>query len=139
MTPPAFDPPVRGAAYSPAMRIFASLAMLVIVVYGVRAWDVVAAGGWTSPAALVFLAAFLGMAGSYVVMLRSVTVIDATGIRQTGLMEKKIAWADVRMARVARWGATRLIVKGERGPFTVFFGGTAALREAFVRIAAAAR
>jgi hypothetical protein len=71
-------------------------------------------------------------------MLRSTTIVDARGIRQTGLMEKKVDWSDVRLARVADWGATRLIVKAERGPFTVFYGGSAELRAAFARIARAA-
>jgi len=118
------------------MRLVATAALLVIVVFGLRSWDVIAVAGWASPAALMFVAAFLGMAGSCYFMVNSVTVIDEQGIRQTGLMEKKVAWADVRMARCPRWSTNRLIVKAERGPFTVFFAGDAALRAAFARIAA---
>lgn len=127
--------PVRGASYSISMRVFAAAVVLVLALYAVRWWPVIAAGGWTSPMALVFLSAFVGLIGSGYFMLRSETVIDEHGIRQTGLIERKMAWSDVRTARVARWGATRLIVRGERGPFGVFFGGTDALRAAFIRIA----
>ena len=139
MTQPAFDAPVSGPSYSRAMRLVGAIALVAIVLYGLRWWNVVAAAGWSSPAALMFIAAFFGMAGSYYFMLRAVTVIDESGIRQTGFVEKKVAWSDVRSARLARWGATRLIVRGERGPFTVFFGGSDELRGAFQRIATSSR
>lgn len=132
-----FAVPVRGPSYSLAMRAGATVAIALVLLYVLRWWDVIAAGGWSSPAAIVFVAAFCGMVGSYGFMLKSVTVVDSNGIRQTGLMEKNVAWDQVRNARVARWGATRLIVRGERGPFTVFFGGNDALRAAFLRVAVA--
>ncbi len=134
-----FDTPVSGPSYSRGMRFFALLAVVALLGYGIRRWEVIAAGGWSSPAALVFIAAFFGMAGSCMMMLRAVTTIDREGIRQSGLMDKKMAWNEIRMARVARWGATRLVLRGERGPFAIFYGGNDELRAAFARIAEARR
>ena len=137
MTRPEFATPVSGPSYSPAMRGVAIVALIGILLLVARSWDVIAVAGWTSPGALVYAGAFLGLAGSTFFMLRSTTTIDEKGIRQTGLMEKKVEWSEVRMARVARWGAARLIVKAERGPFTVFYGGSGELRAAFARVAGA--
>jgi hypothetical protein len=138
MNPPGLAMPVRGASYSIAMRAVATTVALALATYAARSWQLIAAAGeWSSPSALMLLAAALGMVGSWFFMLRSVTIIDQHGIRQTGLIEKKMAWSDMRAVRVARWGVARLIVRGERGSLIVFFGGTNELRAAFNRIAGA--
>lgn len=139
MTPDVLDAPVRGPSYSVGMRTVGLFAFVALLGYVVRRWDVIAAGGWSSPAALVVMAAFFGLAGSIFFMLRSVTILDQHGLVQSGLMEKKMAWSEVRTARFVRWGAARLIVRGERGPFTVFYGGSDELKAAFERIARAYR
>jgi hypothetical protein len=138
MIPPDFATPVRGPSYSLPLRVGVTVVALVVVLGALRWSGVFAIAGWTSHPALVVVATVFGTVGSWYFFMRSVTIIDATGIQQTGLVSRKITWSEVAKARVTRWGVTRLIVRGARGPFPMaFYGGTPELRSAFERIAQA--
>jgi hypothetical protein len=140
MTPPEFPRPVSGPAYGRTFRALATAMLLAVVAMAARATlnlpqdDAAAQGYW------VLGLGMLALVASYWVLIRSTTTIDAAGIRQTGLTDKKVVWSEVRSARL--FGppfARRLMVRSANGRFRFFFGGSPELLEAFARIAAAYR
>jgi len=140
MTPPDFEQPVSGPAYGRFFRVLATAMLLGVVAMAVRATlqlpdDIAAAQGyWLLGIGLLALLA------SYWVLLRSTTTIDAAGIRQSGLTDKKATWNEIRSARV--FGppfARRLMVRKASGRFVFFFGGSPELLAAFARIAQASQ
>ena len=140
IAPPDFTTPVRGPSYSIPIRVITTAIVLVVAYSTLRWWEMPATEGWASPGVMVFVATLFGTIGAGILMLRSVTEIDADGIRQSGLVNRQVAWGQIASARVARWGATRLIVRRHGGPFfSVFHGGTPELRAAFERVAQASR
>jgi len=140
MTPPEFTQPVSGAAYGPFFRVLATAMLLGVLAMAARATlqlpdDVAAAQGYW-----LLGIGMLALLGSYWVMMRSKTTIDATGIRQSGLTEKQATWQEVRSARL--FGppfARRLMVRKASGRLLFFFGGSPELLDAFGRIAQAYR
>jgi hypothetical protein len=140
MTPPDFSEPVSGPAYGRTFRVLASAMLLLVLAMAARATlylpddEQAAQGYWILGVGL------LGLVASYWVFLRSTTTIDANGIRQTGLTEKKVEWRELYSARV--FGppfARRLIVRTINGRFRFFFGGSPELLAAFARVAQAYR
>jgi hypothetical protein len=140
MTPPEFAQPVSGPAYGRLFRLLATAMMLGVLAMAVRATlqlpdDVAAAQGYW-----LLGIGMLALVASYWMLMRSTTTIDATGIRQSGLVEKAAAWPEVRSARL--FGppfARRLMVRTANGRFRFFFGGSPELLAAFARIAQAYR
>lgn len=140
MTPPDFTQPVSGPAYGGFFRLLATAMVLGVLAMAVRATlsmpdDAGAAQGYW----LLGLG-MLALLASFWVLMRSTTTIDAVGIRQSGLTEKKIAWHEVRSARL--FGppfARRLMVRKASGRFLFFFGGSPELIAAFGRIVQAYR
>ena len=140
MTPPDFSSPVSGPAYGRTFRALATAMLLAVVAMAARATlylpldDAAAQGYWMLGLGMLALVA------SYWVLIRSTTTIDAAGIRQTGLTDKKIVWNEVHSARL--FGppfARRLMVRTANGRFRFFFGGSPELLDAFARIARAYR
>jgi hypothetical protein len=133
-----FSAPVRGAAYSPAFRALATAIFLAVLAMGARAWlnlpeEPEARFNWGLLA--VGLAA---LAGSYLMLMSSTTTIDAQGIRQSGLIDKRVEWGQVESARLGGFAfSRRLIVRAGFVRPKVFFGGTPELVAAFERIAVA--
>ena len=140
MTPPDFSEPVSGPAYGRTFRILATAMLLVVLAMAVRATlylpdDQPAAQGYW-----ILGVGLLGLVALYWVFLRSTTTIDAKGIRQSGLTEKKVEWREMYSARL--FGppfARRLMVRTLNGRFRFFFGGSPEVLEAFARIAQAYR
>ncbi len=126
--------PVSGPAYSVAARVGVSVLTALVFVAG--AFDTLAqqpSRAWLLPGAGLAV-----VAGSYYFLMRAVTTIDEHGIRQSGLIERRVEWPELRSARIAGFGgAKRLAVRTESGKFHVFHGGTPALEQAFAAIAAA--
>jgi hypothetical protein len=140
ITPPGFHDPVRGPSFSLPIRVVTTLIALVVIAGTLRWWELPASGGWLSQQAAVFFVTLFGTIGAGILTLRSITVVDADGIRQTGLINRNVSWNQMASARMAHWGATRLVVRREGVPFySVFHGGTPELRAAFGRVAAASR
>lgn len=138
MTPPDLPAPVSGPSYSLPIRVAATLIVLVVLAGALRWWRDAAMAGWGSQEAVVLAATLFGTIGAWFFMLRSVTVVDAEGIRQIGLVNRNARWSQVASVRMPRWGTTRLIVRRAGGPFfSVFHGGSAELRAAFRRVAGA--
>jgi hypothetical protein len=135
MTPPEFERPVSGPAYGRFFRVLATAMLLGVLAMAVRATlrlpdDAAAAQGYW-----LLGIGFLALLASYWVLLRATTTIDAAGIRQSGLTDKKVTWNEIRSARV--FGppfARRLMVRKASGRFVFFFGGSPELLAAFARI-----
>ena len=131
-----FLQPVSGPAYGP---VFRALATAILLAVGALASRV--ALQQPGDVALIerygiFGLGLLALAASYWVMFRSTTTIDAAGIRQSGLIERKVDWSEVHSVRV--FGpkfARRLMVRTVNGRFRFFFGGSPELLAAFARIA----
>ena len=131
-----FTTPVRGAAYSRVHRGAATLVSVAVVAMGIatllRGVDSIGVNTW-----LWFALALLVLAATYALMMRARTTIDAVGIRQSGVIERRVDWTDVQNTRMTRWGLSRrLIVRSSFGQFRVFLAGTPELVAAFERIAA---
>jgi hypothetical protein len=140
MTPPDFSQPVSGPAYGSTFRALATLMLVAVLVMGARAAMNVPAGDAGAQGYTIIGLGVLAIAGSYWVMIASTTTIDATGLRQSGLTEKKVSWSELYSARL--FGppfARRLMVRTTNGRFRFFFGGSPELIEAFARIAQAYR
>jgi hypothetical protein len=140
MTPPEFPQPVSGPAYGRVFRLLATAMLAGVLAMAVRVAlqvpdDIEVAQGYGLLGMIM-----LGLLASYWFMMTSTTTIDATGIRQTGLMEKAASWDQVQSVRL--FGppfARRLMVRTANGRFRFFFGGSPELLAAFARIAEAYR
>jgi len=133
-----FDSPVSGPAYGLAFRIFATVAVLALLTYGARVVFVVlpeppSRDGW-----ILLGAAAFALIGPWYFMLIAMTTIDAQGIRQSGLIERKTDWSEIGYARVRGPSfSRRLLVRNIGGRVRYYFGGTRQLHAAFDQIAAA--
>ncbi len=138
MTPPDFSEPVSGPAYGRTFRVLATAMLLLVVAMAARATlnlpdDQQAAQGYW-----ILGIGLMGLVASYWVFLRSATTLDAKGIRQSGLTDKKVEWREIYSARV--FGppfARRLMVRTLSGRFRFFFGGSPEVLAAFDRVAQA--
>lgn len=132
-----FDAPISGPAYGRGFRVFATVAVLALLAYGARMVlalpETPSRDGWYFLGAVVF-----ALVGSWYFMVTARTTIDAQGIRQSGLIERRTAWDEVRYARVRGPAfSRRLVVRNIAGRFRYYYGGTPELVAAFERIAAA--
>lgn len=134
---PEFGAPVRGPAYSRGFRISATALLAVVLLLAARNYEQWLALTRAQDGGFIGAAGILVLIGSYAVLMRSVTTIDAAGIRQSGLLEKRADWSELQSARLVGFGfARRLLVHTAFGKFRVFYGGTPELAAAFERIAA---
>ena len=133
-----FDGHVSGPAYGRAFRLFATAVLLALLAYGARVVLVLppeppSRDGWFFIGAVVF-----ALLGSWYFMVTARTTIDAHGIRQSGLIERRTDWSEVRYARVRGPSfSRRLVVRNIGGRIRYYYGGTPELVAAFERIAAA--
>jgi hypothetical protein len=132
-----FAVPVSGPAYGRTFRAIATLAVLVLLVYGARVVffllpEPPSRDGWI----FIGAAAFALVATWYFVVMAH-TTIDAQGIRQTGLIDRKTQWNEIWHARVGGLPfSRRLIVRTTGGRLRSYFGSTPELLAAFAQIAA---
>lgn len=127
------ETPVHGPARGRETRLLAT--MVVVLVLGGLLRLVL-----TTPeaAGAPLLLAVLVLLAPYGLLMLSTTTIDAEGIRQTGLPERKLRWDRLAQAKVGGSPfARRLRVRTTAGRRVFFAGGTAELEAAFERIAAA--
>ena len=131
-----FAQPVSGPAYSAIYRLLATVLFVLVLAQGGVALTSAAGSGQLRGALWIWIAlAVAVLVITYALMLRARTTIDTRGIVQTGLVERRVEWHDIRAARVGGLPASRrLIVRSLDGRRFVFFGGTAELHAAFQRI-----
>jgi hypothetical protein len=133
-----FDAPISGLAYGRGFRVFATIAVLALLAYGARAMLVLppeppSRDGWYFLGAIVF-----ALVGSWYFMVTARTTIDAQGIHQSGLIERRTGWDEIGYARVRGPSfSRRLVVRNSAGRFRYYYGATPELTAAFERIAAA--
>lgn len=132
-----FATPITGASYSVLYRAIATLLCAAVIVQGAIA---VTRGpgieGFGTGALLWFGIALLALLTTYALMMRAKTTIDAAGLRQTGLIERRVDWSELHSARLAGFVfSRRVLVRSTSGRYRVFNGGTPALIAAFERIA----
>jgi len=133
-----FDAPVRGPAYGRAFRVFATVTMLALLAYGGRVVFVLLPEPPGRESWIILAAAAFGLIGTWYFMVTARTTIDAQGIRQSGLVERKTDWSEVWQARVRGPAfSRRLAVRNVGGRFRYYYGGTPELLAAFEMIAAA--
>jgi hypothetical protein len=134
---PTIDVPVRGPSHGRSQRAIASLAVLVGLAGLARvAATVPAATDGNGPWMLVTIA--VALLGSYYFMMTATTTIDADGIVQTGLPNRRLRWEDVAYAHVGGLPfARRLRVRTASGRRVAFAGASPELLAAFERVAAA--
>lgn len=140
MTPPDFSAPVSGPAYGRVFRAMATAMLLVVLAMALRATSQLPEDEAARQGYWVMGMGLLALVATYWVLMSSTTTIDAAGIRQSGLIDKQVAWGDVRSAML--FGppfARRLMVRTTRGRFRFFFGGSPELLAAFARIVEASR
>lgn len=117
----------------------------------ILAWVLLAALGWEIVTTIIrlysgnlnplllggVLVCFLALAVVAWFMQTSITTIDTSGLRQTWLTRREIAWGDIHSVRfVPLLFSKRLMVISRSGRPMVFQGGTRELERAFMHIAA---
>jgi hypothetical protein len=140
MTTPDFSQPVSGPAYGRTFRALATLMLLAVVAMGARATVNLPADQAAEQGYWVLGVGLLALLASYWMLMASKTIIDGAGIRQSGLIDKRVAWTEVRSARLfgPRF-ARRLMIRTNNGRIRFFFGGSPEVLDAFARIAQAYR
>jgi hypothetical protein len=133
---------VTGPAYGRGFKVVASLLTLVLLGYGASiAWRFpLLSYGFGVQMLLLGAAALLLL--SYYWFLRSRTTIDATGIRQSFVVDKRVDWRDMRGAKMigipyAGWLFPPRMVVRTGNSFTTFNGGSRALLVEFAKISLA--
>ena len=136
------EQPVTGPAYGIGFKAFATVLTLVLLIYSASvAWRFpLPAFGIGIKALLLGAGVMLGI--SYYWFLRAQTTIDATGIRQTWMYDKRVEWRDVRGAKMIgipyfSWLFPPRMVVRTGNSFTTFNGGSQAVLIEFAKISLA--
>jgi hypothetical protein len=127
--------PLKGQAWPDWVRI---LAWIILAVIGIQI-TVTAIRLPTEQlsSTLVWIVGlcFLGLTLVVWHMQKSVTTIDETGLRQTWITRREVAWQDIHFAKfVPLLFSKRLVVFTQRGRPVVLQGGTRELEIAFAKI-----
>ena len=133
---------VTGPAYGLGFKVFATILTVVLVVYSVSIglrYPLLQFG--VGIKLLLAFSAFM-LVISYYWFLRARTTIDADGIRQTWMYDKKVEWRDVRGAKMIgipylSWLFPPRMVIRTGNSFTTFNGGTRDVLIEFAKIALA--
>lgn len=133
---------VTGPAYGTGFKVFATILTIVLALYGASvAWRFpLLSFGFGVKVLLLVAALMLGV--SYYWFLRARTTIDAEGIRQTWLYDKKVQWRDVRGAKMigipyASWLFPPRLVVRTGNAFMTFNGGSQEVLVQFAKISLA--
>jgi hypothetical protein len=133
---------VAGPAYGPVFKAIATILTVALLGYGVSIamrFPLLSLGFGVK--ALLLGAAVL-LVLSYYWFLRSRTTIDATGIRQTWVIDKRVDWRDMRGAKMigipyAGWLFPPRMVVRTGNSFTTFNGGSRELLIEFAKVSLA--
>jgi len=133
---------VSGPAYGVGFKVFATIVTLALFGYGVSVAlrFPLMQFGLGVKALLLGSAAMLGV--SYYWFLRAVTTIDATGIRQSWLYDKRVEWREVRGAKMIgipylSWLFPPRMVVRTGNAFATFNGGSREVLVEFAKISLA--
>lgn len=118
---------VRGAAFSAPFKVLATAVVAGCTGWLVRLWTQGQLGSGLSVNLAWFLGALVLMSWTWWAIVRSVTTLDARGLHQTWLWDKRMPFDDLAYARLVRvrgleWlVAPRLYVRTLMGKFAVFY------------------
>lgn len=118
---------VRGTAFSAPFKLLASAVVAGCAGWLFRLWSHGRLGDGLSVNLAWFLGALVLMAWTWWAIVRSVTTLDARGLHQTWLWDKRMPLDDLAYARLIRvrgleWlVAPRLYVRTLLGKFAVFY------------------
>ncbi|MGB4347444.1 MAG: hypothetical protein WBJ21_13725 [Burkholderiaceae bacterium] len=133
---------VSGPAYSPWFKLLATLTTLALAGYGasVVLRFPILDYGFGVQMLLLLAAILLGL--SYYGFLHSTVTVDDYGITQTWLINRQVAWSDVRSAKMigiplAGWLFPPRLVVRTGSSYHTFNGGTEALLTEFAKISLA--
>lgn len=133
---------VVGPAYSVWFKILSTLLTIGLAAYGVSIATRFPLTEYGFGVKTILICAALMLAVSYYWFLRSVITIDKTGITQTWLYNRRVAWSDVRSAKmigIPYAGVLfppRLVVR-TGSMFVTFNGGSSEVLVEFAKISLA--
>lgn len=127
--------PLQGLAWPRRIKV---VVWIVMVLIGVQLiYTATGPGGQNTPpvVAASFLLCYVALLVLAWYMQKSVTTITATGIQQSWITRREIAWADIHFAKfIPLYASKRLMCFTGRGRPVVFQAGTRELEIAFARI-----
>jgi hypothetical protein len=134
--------PVTGSAYGGGFKAFATFMTTCLFGYGVSIALRFPLLSFGIGVKLLLAGAACMLAVSYYWFLRAQTTIDADGIRQTWMFDKKVAWQDVRGAKMIgipylSWLFPPRMVVRTGNAFMTFNGGSRAVLVEFAKISLA--
>ncbi|MFD0666388.1 hypothetical protein ACT80S_01615 [Ramlibacter sp. MAHUQ-53] len=116
----------EGPAFPLTTRVLATALVGWMAYWGLRSGGALAATDWNPTALAVFIGALVLVLWVLVWMWRSRTGVDAQGIHQTWIWNKRVAWTDIAQAKLIavpglEWlVAPRLMVRARGGGLLVF-------------------
>lgn len=136
------DGAVSGPAYGGGFKLVATLLTVVLLGYGVSIALRYPLLSFSFGVKALLLGAAAMLLVSYYWFLRSRTTIDADGIRQSWVIDKRVDWRDIRGAKMigipyAGWLFPPRMVVRTGNSFTTFNGGSRAVLVEFAKISLA--
>ena len=133
---------VTGPAYGAGFKLVATLLTAVLLGYGASVAQRFALQSLGLGVKALLAGAGVMLLVSYYWFLRSRTTIDAAGIRQSWVIDKRVDWDDVRGAKMigipyAGWLFPPRMVVRTGNAFTTFNGGSRDVLVAFAKISLA--
>lgn len=139
-----YQPPrrVSGPAYGAGFKLCASVVTLALLLYGARVALRFPLLQFGLGVQALLLGSVVMLAVSYYWFLRARTTIDADGIRQSWLYDKRVEWREVRGAKMIgipylSWLFPPRLVVRTGNAFTTFNGGSRDVLVEFARISLA--
>ncbi|MDC8757766.1 hypothetical protein [Janthinobacterium fluminis] len=133
---------VSGPAYGTGFKVFASVVTFGLLAYGASVALRFPLGQYGLGVKALLLASMVMLGVSYYWFLRARTTIDATGIRQSWVYDKRVDWSDVRGAKMIgipylSWLFPPRMVVRTGNAFTTFNGGSQDVLIEFAQISLA--
>ena len=132
--------PVEGAAFSPVFKLLATVIVGGCALGLAQLWSMGALGTGRTSGIGWFIAGLAMMGWTWLAILRSRTRIDAKGLHQRWVWDKRMDFDDMAYGKLIRvrgleWLiAPRLYVRTLMGKFAVFYGATPELIAEFERL-----
>ncbi len=117
---------LRGPAFPIGVRLLASVLVASLMHWAIRSLDELAGVRWTIWTGVGVVGAMALVVWSLVWMWRSRTGVDAEGIHQSWIRDKRVAWRDITQARLIAIPyldgliTPRLVVRPRGGGVVVF-------------------
>lgn len=126
MNPNPSPTTIRGPAFPLGVRLLASLLVAGLLYWAVRSHEALAGVEWNGWTAAVVGGALVLVLWCLAWMWRSQTWVDAQGIGQSWIRDKRVAWQDISQARLVALPyldpliTPRLVVRPRGGGIVVF-------------------